>query len=189
MHFKKTEQLRKLIDDLFEYTRLSNGDVCLTRTNVNFASLVKQMINEFEPVAREQGLIIRHELFRNGLNAVAHMDIDPEMMVRAIDNLLLNALKFSVRPGEVVVKLDVKDTKAIFTVENMGEPIPKEAEKHLFNRFYKGDASRSEHNLSPGSGLGLSIARNIVELHGGRMWLEHREGHYKFCIELPLYKK
>ncbi|MBP1996345.1 HAMP domain-containing sensor histidine kinase [Paenibacillus eucommiae] len=183
--YNKTQQLKKLIDDLFEYTRLTNGDVRLSIQEVEFNSLLEQMLTEFEPVAKEQEISIRKKL--NARPILLHVDI--EKMVRAIDNLFMNALKFSNRPGEITVQLTAKQKQVTLSIENLGKPISKEQEAQLFERFYKMEPSRHDKHLPSGSGLGLSITKNIVELHNGQIWLEHNEGHYKFYIEIPFSKK
>ncbi|WP_082926783.1 sensor histidine kinase [Paenibacillus tuaregi] len=178
--FRKTEQLKKRIDDLFEYTRLTSSDVRLSLQEVDLGSLLEQMIMEFEPVAKDQGITVFKELPHEPVI----MKIDIQMMVRALDNLLMNALKFSTRPGDIRVKLAAGEDWVLWSVENFGPPIPDEAASHLFERFYKVEPSRYDKDMPSGSGLGLSITRSIVELHQGQIWLEHNQGHYKFCIEL-----
>nr|WP_246168269.1 HAMP domain-containing sensor histidine kinase [Paenibacillus antarcticus] len=180
--YNKTQQLKKLIDDLFEYTRLTDGDIRLSFQEVDYHNLVKQIISEFEPVANEQQITILQDI--SPMPLLVHMDI--EKMVRAIDNLLMNALKFSIRPGEIKVHLTahVQEEQVILSIENVGKPISLEQEHQLFERFYKTEPFRYEYNTPTGSGLGLSIAKHIVELHGGRIWLEHDEGHYKFYMEI-----
>lgn len=178
--YNKTQQLKKLIDDLFEYTRLTNGDVKLSSQEVDYHKLLEQIISEFEPVTNEQQITIVQDI--SPIPFLVSMDI--EKMVRAIDNLLTNALKFSLRPGEIKVQLTAQQDEVILFVENVGKPISLEQEQQLFERFYKMEPSRKEQNTPAGSGLGLSIAKHIVELHGGRIWLEHHKGHYKFCIML-----
>lgn len=182
--FNKTQQLKKLIDDLFEYTRLTSGSSRFRFQTVDLVGLLEQMITEFEPLAQEQSLQVdwRRESAPDTLLA----SIDAEQFVRAVDNLLMNALKFSTKPGAIAVRLVRRDEKAVLTVENKGEPIAEEQERLLFERFYKADPSRHESSELPGAGLGLSIARSIVELHGGQIGLDYRDGSFAFRIELPL---
>ena len=179
--YNKSLQLKKLIDDLFEYTRLTGGSVTLSLRTVDLGELVGQLIVEFEPLAQEQSLAIRIVKDPRPIQA----QIDVEKFVRAFENLLMNALKFSLKPGEITVRLSERRDDLYLAVENRGKPITKEQERHLFDRFYKADPLRNEHRMPAGAGLGLSIAKNIVELHGGRIGLVHRDGHFVFYIELP----
>lgn len=180
--YNKTQQLKKLIDDLFEYTRLTNGDVRLVFQEVDFTSLLEQIISEFEPVAKEQHIAVIPLI----IPVPVRLRLDIEKMVRAIDNLLSNALKFSIQPGQIKVQLTVVKKQAVLSIENLSSPITPEQEQQLFERFYKMEPSRNDHKWPSGSGLGLPIAKNIVEQHGGRIWLEHANGHYKFSIAIDL---
>ena len=179
--YNKSQQLKKLIDDLFEYTRLTSGSANLSFTKIDFSSLLEQIMNEFEPIAQENSLTVR--TIRDQTPIYGY--VDPEKIVRAIDNLLMNALKFSMKPGEITVRLSAVEQHIYFAVENMSKPISEEQEKLLFERFYKADPSRNDYHKSPGAGMGLSIAKNIVELHGGRIGLNHQNGHFTFFIEIP----
>ncbi|WP_235857342.1 HAMP domain-containing sensor histidine kinase [Paenibacillus albiflavus] len=181
--YNKTQQLKKLIDDLFEYTRLTNQDVRLTYQIVNLHSLLQQMISEIEPVAKEQG--ITFEIETNSTSTMVPLDV--EKIVRAIDNLLVNALKYSFKPGSVKVKMLGLPDQIILSVENYGRPITQEQAQQLFERFYQLEESPKNQKMPYGYGLGLSITKQIIELHQGRVGLLHSEGHYKFYIELPLH--
>lgn len=147
---------------------------------VDFHNLIEQLVSEFEPVAREQGITLLQELSPEPV--IISMDV--EQMVRAIDNLLMNATKFSLLPGEVKIGLITGEKFIQLSIENQGQPITKEQEELLFQRFYRTEPKRSDMYMPPGYGLGLSIARNIIELHGGRIWLDHQQGEYRFCIEM-----
>ncbi|BBH21659.1 hypothetical protein Back11_30040 [Paenibacillus baekrokdamisoli] len=176
----KIQQLNKLVNDLFEYTRLTSGEVRLSLQEVDLNQVLEQMISEFEPVAREHGISIHKSLPPVPVKII----MDVEKIVRAIDNLFWNAIKFSERPSELRITLLTQEDSIIIAVENDGKPISQEVEEQLFERFFKGEPSRNDKNMPSGSGLGLSIAKHIVELHEGRIWLEHDNGHFKFCIEL-----
>jgi signal transduction histidine kinase len=179
--YNKTQQLKKLIDDLFEYTRLTSGEAHLSFHPVDLAGLMEQVLTEFEPIAQEQSLTVRKVCERERLTGT----VDAEKFVRAVDNLLMNALKFSLKPGSITVRLSERGSLIRLEVENLGSPISKEQELLLFDRFYKAETSRNDNSMLPGAGLGLSIAKSIAELHGGRLGLNQRDGLYTFYIELP----
>ncbi|MCU6707996.1 ATP-binding protein [Paenibacillus sp. J5C_2022] len=181
--FYKTQQLKKLIDDLFEYTRLTSGTVQLGFQAVDLRSLFNQIINEFEPLAQQNGITVSVEMEQGEATGW----IDAEMFVRAVDNLLMNALKFSVRPSEITIKLYRKKENIGFVIENLAEPIAEHQLERLFERFYKVDASRSEQNMPQGAGLGLSIARSIIMHHGGSLNLAYDQGRFAFRIDIPAH--
>jgi signal transduction histidine kinase len=177
----KAQQLKSLIDDLFEYTRLTMSGAKLEFQTIDLREMLNQMLAEIQPLAKENEISIETRLPEQSL----FLRVDPEQIRRAVDNLLMNALKFSVKPGFIQVSLVVQGDYATVMIENQGASITKEQEEHLFDRFYKVDDSRTNANLEGGAGLGLSIARSIVELHGGQVYLAHNEGRFNFAVELP----
>lgn len=181
--YNKAMQLKKLIDDLFEYTRLTSGIVELHPEEIDLREMLNQMLVEFEPIVKDNGVTLESAL----LTEPVFLRIDPEKIRRAVDNLLMNALKFTVKPGTIRVSLVLSRSRAMIVVENEGKPIRKEQEEQLFDRFYKVDDSRSGERIQSGAGLGLSIARSIVELHGGTLHLIHHSGRFQFYIALPFH--
>ncbi|WP_042164300.1 sensor histidine kinase [Paenibacillus gorillae] len=181
--YYKSEHLRSLIEELFEYTRLTGGGVRLSLETIDLHKLIEQVITEIEPLAEEQELIIRRLQPYRALPA----DIDPDLFVRVIDNLLMNALKFASKPGEIKIGIWNRDGGIEIKVINEGKPLLHVDGEQLFDRFYKGDSSRGEGagGKPGGAGLGLSIARNIVELHGGKLFLQYEDGVYSFTIQIP----
>ena len=171
----KARQLKTLIDELFEYTRLSHSGAKLELETIDLKQMLIQMVAEIQPLAEEERISLNLELPDRPL----FMRMDPEQMRRAIDNLLMNALEY-VEPGVMKVSLSISDQSVTITVENDGRSISKEQETLLFDRFYKIDGSRSIDSLKTGAGLGLSITRGIAELHGGKAYLIHDDGHFKF---------
>lgn len=183
--YSKAVQLKSRIDDLFDYTRLSASEARLHPARIDLRELVRQLLAEFEPLAAEQGLSVAAHLPADSLE----LTLDPGLASRAIDNLLTNALKYADKPGVVRLRLAAADGRAVLEVENRGSPIGPEQEARLFERFYKADAARSPAPSAggpAGAGLGLSIAREIARLHGGRLGLTYRDGDYRFALELPM---
>ncbi|MFH5184265.1 sensor histidine kinase [Paenibacillus sp. TAB 01] len=178
--YSKAEKLQSLIDDLFEYTKLSNRDVPMYKEGVAINELLDQLLEEFVTPAEEQQLIIRREIPKERL--LVRIDVDK--MIRVFENLLTNALKYSLKPGEITVKLSHDHRYVIVKVSNRSEPLSDEELQQLFERFYRVDASRSSD--TGGSGLGLAIAKSIVDSHEGAIWAEQDGGQIHFYVKLRL---
>jgi signal transduction histidine kinase len=178
--FGKAEKLKQLIEDLFEYTKLSNHGVPLRLETVCLNELLDQLAEEYVTAAENERLYLSRQLPAERL--FVHMD--PDKMIRVFENLLTNAIKYSLKPGEVRVRMACAGQRALVCVANRGEPLSAEQLERLFDRFYRIDSSRSSE--TGGSGLGLAIAKSIVESHGGRIWAESEQGEIRFWVELPL---
>ncbi|ETT31725.1 signal transduction histidine kinase [Paenibacillus sp. FSL R5-192] len=179
--YNKATHLKKLLDDLFEYTRLNEVNTRLDLKNVDLCQLLDQLLFEFEPLAQEHGIRIEKKLG----NAPIMVSLDSDKIARAIDNLLMNALKYSFKPGTIHVRMSVQHNHVTIEVENKGIPLTIEQKNRLFDRFYKVDYSRNSEGIQSGSGLGLSIARNIADLHQGTLTLKHTRNVFIFQLSLP----
>jgi signal transduction histidine kinase len=178
--YGKAEKLKQLIEDLFEYTKLSNHDVPLRLETVSLNELIEQLAEELVTVAENERLFLSRSLPAEKV----YVRMDPDKMIRVFENLLTNAIKYSLKPGEVRVRLLATERRALVCVANRGEPLGPEQLERLFDRFYRVDSSRSSE--TGGSGLGLAIAKSIVEAHDGRIWAESDQGEIRFWVELPL---
>jgi signal transduction histidine kinase len=178
--YNKSEKLKALIDDLFEYTKLSNQIIHMNPASVCVNELLEQLTEELVTYAEENGL----KLERNIASERMILSMDASKMIRVFENLLGNAVKYSSNPGIVKVSLTREQDWAKVTITNQGDPIPQEELPRLFDRFYRVDASRS--SVSGGSGLGLAIAKSIVEAHHGEIWAECEDGEIRFCVRLRL---
>lgn len=179
--YSKATHLKKLLNDLFEYTRLTSMDTHLELKQIDVLQLLEQLLFEFEPIAQENEIRLVKDMDHVPVTAW----IDSEKIARATDNLLMNALKYSIKPGTVRISMRLDQQSVHIEVENNGNPLTSEQEHKLFERFYKVDYSRSSEGIQTGAGLGLSIARNIIELHGGTLMLDHRDDLFKFTLSLP----
>ncbi|MFD1888403.1 sensor histidine kinase [Paenibacillus wenxiniae] len=177
----KAKHLKKMLEDLFEYTRLAWKETQLHRQSVDMTQMVNQLYFEFEPIASEMGITVVKHIVHTPLYA----SVDSEKIARAIDNLLSNALRYSLTPGTIQLVMKHTEERVRIEIVNEGIPLTQEQEKRLFERFYKVDQSRHDHRLQSGTGLGLSIARSIVELHGGELNFTPLGKWFTFTIELP----
>lgn len=178
--YAKSEKLKTLIEDLFEFTKISNQGYQLHREPVNLVGLIEQLVEEHMSILEQQGLSLVKIL---PVHPVM-VEVDPIQITRVFENILVNAIKYSNKPSEIVVSLSVDEESATVSVENQADTIPSEDLSNLFERFYRVDKSRS--SKTGGSGLGLAIAKGIVERHGGYIWAESDDHTVKFCTSLPL---
>lgn len=181
--FSKAQQLKKLIDDLFLYTRLTSGEMIFSEQRADMRELLQQVLFEFVPIAEENHAVVKSQIRIEK----AAVNIDPEQVARILDNLLMNSLKYSTAPKIIDIHLSSTATCVYLTIENEGEQITKEQEAKLFDRFYKAENIEHDSHLQVGAGLGLAIARQLAERQGGRLTLKYEDGHYAFTLELPLY--
>lgn len=177
--YEKSEHMKGLVEDLFEYTSLSNRGVPLNKQTVCMNELLGQIVEAYVPLAEENQLTFHKELPEERLYAA----VDPEKFVRVMENLFGNAIKYCVKPGEIGVWLKREGQGIELTVTNKGEDIPPDQLARIFERFYRVEGSRSLR--TGGAGLGLAIVKSIVELQGGAIRAESREGVISFHIWLP----
>ncbi|CAM4395139.1 histidine kinase [Bacillus manliponensis] len=181
--FSKSEQLKALIEDLFEYTKLTNENIVLEKETVCINELLEQLIEEFVPQAEEEGLSFVKKLPDEKI----YVKVDPEKTVRIFENLLMNAIKYSKEESEIKVSLQRQRRSMQITVSNYSEEFTREELESIFERFYKKDISRSK--VIEGSGLGLAIVKSIVELQGGEIRAEYEEGIIQFIVSLPIIEE
>lgn len=178
--YNKSEKLKILIEDLFEYTKLNNNGMKLDKAEVNLVDFVSQVSEEMKPYFESSNI----EQVKTLTDQKIIVSIDPGKMVRVVENLLTNAVKYSYKPGAVIIGVYSKDGYATIAVKNRGENIPQAKLDKLFDRFYRLDESRSTE--LGGSGLGLAISKNIVEMHGGKIWGECYGNDISFYIRLKI---
>ena len=179
----KANRLEYLIHDLFNYTKLTSGEITLHRSKIDLVQLVEQMVEEFYPLFQEEEL----ECTTKYNISYLEMNMDGELIARAIQNLLSNAIKYGKDGKHVYVELECLEQEVQIRVTNYGLVIPEESIKHLFDKFYR--VERSRNVKTGGTGLGLNIAQEIVHLHGGRIQVTSGASGTCFTIALPLHKE
>lgn len=174
--YNKSEKLEELINDLFEYTKLTNNAVNLNRQSISLNGLLEQLMEELVPICEETGVTITRSFPKQKFLVY----LDPNKTARVFENLFINAIRYSIKPGDVEVLLKEEKGDAVISIKNKCEPVSKEEVDKLFDRFYRVDKSRSSN--TGGSGLGLAIAKSIVEIQGGKIKAEYSSGYMIFDV-------
>jgi signal transduction histidine kinase len=173
--------LSALIDDLFQMSQLDAGGFPLHRAPSSLSDLVSDTLESFSQLAKQQEITLEGQV---------ESDVDPVLMDtqaigRVFNNLISNALRHTPANGRVSVWVRRTNASVEVTVSDTGEGIRAQDIPHIFERFYRGDASRSR-NRGTGAGLGLAIARGIVQAHGGDIDVQSEPGKgTQFTFHLP----
>lgn len=175
----KAERLEDLINEFFEITRFNLSHMELDRRPTDLTRMIEQVVSEFGPMLAEQNLTCRADL-----PPKLPCACDPDKLARVLDNLLRNACHYSTPGTEVTITAAAEGDTAVLTVENAGRTIPPEKLARIFEQFYRLDESRASR--TGGAGLGLAIAKQIVELHGGTITAASADDHITFTVRLPL---
>ncbi len=175
----KAERLEELINEFFEITRFNLSNITLQYSKVNLTRLFEQLVFEFRPMLIGKGLECKLEA-APGL--VLKCDVDK--IQRVFDNLLRNAVFYSFEDSVINIQVlqDKKEVSIKFI--NHGDTIPAEKLERIFEQFYRLDTSRSSQ--SGGAGLGLAIAKEIVELHNGTITAKSEDEIIEFNVKLPV---
>jgi signal transduction histidine kinase len=171
------DALSALIDDLFELSRLEAGDITWSLQRVAVGELVSDTVAAMRVHAEAKGIEVSAEL--PGSLDVARAN--PEKLQRVLFNLIQNAIRHTPADGSVVVRAEARDGAVEVEIADSGEGIAEAERPLVFEPFYRGDASRSTN----GAGLGLAVARAIVEAHGGRIWLASAPQGTRVRFSLP----
>lgn len=175
----KAYRLEQLINEFFEITRMNLQTIPAQKSPVNLTILLIQVINEFFPMLEEKNITVRQ-------------NIEPELMVpadadklaRVFDNLFRNAVNYSYTGTEIECSARRGNGCVLISIRNKGDHIPPERLSRIFDKFYRLDSSRQ--SATGGAGLGLAIAKQIVELHDGTIEAMCNNGVTEFRIVLPV---
>ena len=176
--WNKAGRLEDLVNEFFELTRMNFAHMTLNRSMVNMTMMVEQFMYEFKPLLAEKGMDYELEAEPE---IMVYCDI--EKMQRVFDNLLKNAINYGYPDSMIHVYLDKNGEQGMkLIVQNHGQTIPAEKLSYLFEQFFRLDSSRD--SKTGGIGLGLAIAKQIVELHGGKISCESSNETIIFIVEL-----
>ena len=175
---EKAERLEDLINEFFEITRFNLSNITLEYSKVNLTRMLEQLTYEFKPMFLEKNL-------HCNLNVPPELVIrcDVNKMQRVFDNLLRNAVNYSFENSGIDVSAVLRDGHVAITFVNSGNTIPPEKLSRIFEQFYRLDTART--TASGGAGLGLAIAKEIVERHGGTITAASGQERIAFTVTLP----
>jgi signal transduction histidine kinase len=174
-------KLRNIIDDLVNLRHVDTGQAVLQRSNVDLSELLNDVVCEFSQVIQYRGL----RFFMSVPQGIPVLSADRRKLYLLFTNLLSNAVKFTAEGGRIQISVEVKTNEVWVSVADTGIGIPPEEQDRIFERFFQ--VERSLDRNYEGLGLGLSTSKSMVELHGGRIWVESVPGKgSRFTVALPL---
>ena len=175
----KALRLEDLINEFFDITRFSLSTMSLERKVLDLSLLLEQAISEFDPLLKEKNL---HWMTKIDPDIPVYADGDK--LARVIDNLFRNAVNYSYPDSTIAVSAYKNGDTAVVNIKNRGKTISPEKLSRIFEQFFRLDSSRASG--TGGAGLGLAIAKEIVERHGGSIRAESADETIVFTVELPL---
>ena len=178
------QQLVSIVEDILFMSRSDLGQFLIRQEEVPLNPLVKQVISGLQPQIRKAEVVLRQDI----ADDVPTLYVDPKRIIQVLNNLIVNAIKFTPPGKEIVVKASRQDDEfVVISVVDQGYGIPLKDQQHVFERFYQ--ANHHQQSIMGGCGLGLSIAQLIVEQHGGTINLHSvvDEGT-TFFFTMPIYK-
>lgn len=179
---EKATRLGELINEFFEITRFNLQDIVLETVQLDLSVMLEQLADESYGVLAAKYMTCKvaadENLIVNG---------DPDKLARVFDNLLRNAIAYSYTDTQIQIEAHQRGNEIVISFTNQGHQIPEQKLKAIFEKFYRVDNARSSQ--TGGSGLGLSIAKRIVELHGGRIEAASDRYHTTFTVWLPAFVK
>jgi signal transduction histidine kinase len=169
--------LSQLVDDLFELSRIDAGVLALHLQPAAIDQLVNSCVQGFRAEASAKGVNVSTRID----SAPPSVTCAPDKVERVLHNLLANALRHTPADGSIAIAVEVNGDHVTIAVEDTGEGIDTETARRIFERFWRGESSRT----TPGCGLGLAIARGLIEAQGGHIWSEPRPQGARVAFTLP----
>lgn len=178
----ETKRLSKLVSTMLNLSRIDNGNVKLIKKPFDISKVVIDVLRSFEKSISDKSINLQCDDISSDL----FVNADIDMIYQVVYNLVENAVKFTDENGHINANLTSDDKKIIFKLRNSCSGISNEDLPKIFDRFYKGDKSRSKDKNS--IGLGLYLVKSIIKLHDGEVFVASSQGRYcEFTFELPQY--
>jgi two-component system sensor histidine kinase VicK len=181
----ETDRMIRMITDLLNLSRMDQGKQELNLEFVSINELVAHIIDRFEVVLKsEQYRNKKYKIERDFTQRTLWVEIDQDKFIQVIDNIMNNAIKYSPDGGKITCRLMETHNSVVISITDEGLGIPRKDIGHVFDRFYRVDKARARS--MGGTGLGLAISKEVVQLHGGKIWVTSVENKGStFFISLP----
>ncbi len=181
--YQASERIINLVNDLLDISRISKGNEYLDLKKVDLLDLVKKEVDFYKKEGEKKNISF---IFKKPLNKEKFIvKIDFEKIRIVIDNLIRNAIKYTPKGGKIVISLKKRKKEIEFSIKDNGIGIPQDQQDKIFRKFFRADNGKKIDTT--GSGLGLYIAKSIIEAHNGRIWFESEENKgTTFYFTLPI---
>jgi two-component system sensor histidine kinase KdpD len=176
---EEAEKLGGMVDETVDMARIEPGKPRIRRGQLSIANLVRSSVDRMKSLL--DGRLVEIQI-QEGISSA---NADPDMIGLALRQLLGNAVKYSPPGSTIAISANQTDGTITVRVRDQGSGIPQDEIESIFERFYRGSRARDS---VPGTGMGLSVARDIINAHQGRLWVENRpEGGAQFSFSLPVF--
>ena len=177
---ENVSRMTELVKDLLTVSRIEEGSLLVKKEMVSLEQIVKDLILRFKPLALASNVVVKLETQKD----LPEILVDSYQIKTVIENLLDNAIRYVKGRGEVLIKIEKKEEGLCFKVKDTGVGIPKEDQKYIFQKFFR--AENAIRQQTQGSGLGLFIAKSIIERLGGKIGFQSEENKgTTFWFTLP----
>jgi len=173
--------MTRLVNDLLDVARIDQGNLFVRKDKFNIENIIKKVVIKNEPLIKQSGIRINIE----APDVMPMIIGDEKRLEVALDNLVSNAIKYNNKDGTVFIKIEKREKVLIICIKDTGIGIPEKEQDQIFDRFYR--STKAIRKETGGTGLGLYIAKNIIEQCGGKIWFESEEDKGSiFCFTVIL---
>jgi len=182
---RSNERAIALVNDLLQVSRVEEGKLHMDYTKIDMPRLIEEVIDANKSSLQSDNITYNFEIINGPIPPVTG---DKIKIRRVIQNVFSNAVKYTQKHGRIDMALKRHEKNVVFSVKDSGVGIPADQQEHIFEKFFRG--SNAARIQTDGTGLGLYIARSLIEAHGGKIWFESQEGQGStFYFSLPIGRK
>ncbi|MGE6362723.1 sensor histidine kinase [Bacillus paramycoides] len=179
---RKSYELKSQVDDLLEYCQINYREKELHKDVINMKALIEQIMIDFVPQLDDANMS-----FYIKSDEELHVEVDVALIVRLLENVISNSIMYGKDGKEILIRISKREMNVEIEIKNFGQRIPKENLSYVFEKFYRGEKSRSSH--TGGKGMGLAIAKSIAHLHKGDIAVRSNDEETVFTVTLSQYNK